>query len=121
MKAMELNNEFKAMGQAAVQGFEQASSTFLQMHKQGSDALIQMVDFGFGAMEAMARPTKEAMVEWTQKLGGQASAVENPMEAWEKGMKQAHELCKEAISKWTQAVQANAGTVMENIKAAQPK
>lgn len=121
MNAMNFAGDVKAMGQAAVQGMEQTSQAFLQMHKQGADALLQMVDFGFGAMNSVSRPTREAMVEWTQKFGGQASVVESPMDAWEKGMAQAQAMCKQAIEKWTETVTASTEMMVQSVKNAQPK
>lgn len=121
MNAMDFTGDVKAMGQAAVQGFEQAATTFVQMHKQGADALLQMVDFGFGAMDAVAKPGREAMVEWAKKLGGQTAVVENPMEQWEKGMAKTKEMCHEAINKWTETVATSTNMMVQGVKNAQVK
>jgi len=61
------------------------------------------------------------MVEWTQKFGGQANMVESPMEAWEKGMTQAQEMCKQAIAKWTETVTGSTQMMVQSVKSAQPK
>lgn len=100
----EMMNDVRVMGQVAVQQMEKASDAFLQMHKQGTDALRQAMEFSFGVTEAMMKPLKDSMNQMAAQAGVDSKLLETPNAAWEKGYVMAKEAGLKALETWNASV-----------------